>query len=262
MKLWRTWVSVVAISSSCAVLAACEDDEAGRRSALDASVGASSDGGLDTPRGNASDAPVQVDVGQDASARDGQDAANVDANADAMAGDAAVSRVKIDFETVNGATPGSISGSVAAAGRLSDQLQPTYGVAFKSEEKPYVALVKLGAGHATSGVNGIGSVNAADAMAYGTMTITFTVPGNPAVAAITDFVSIRGDQTATSGTATLEAFDKQQVSLGRVTVADKAGGLKLELERAGIHSIVLTQVSNTIAYDDLEFSPLAPASGL
>ena len=210
----------MAIASSCVVLVACGEDEANRNSSLDASLGAANDGALDAPRGNSADAPLQIDVGQDVSARDEQDAAGVDANADAAGGDAAVSRVKINFEAVNGVTPGPISGSVPVIARLSDQLQPLYGVVFRSAAKPYVALVSLGAGHATSGVNGIGSVSATDTMAYATMTVTFTIPGNPAVAAVTDFVSLRGDQIATSGTATLEAFDKNQVSLGKVTVAD------------------------------------------
>lgn len=244
------------------VLAACDDDEGNRGSSLDASLGASSDGSVDTFRGNVVDAPLQVDVGQDAGARDGQDAASVDVSADAMVGDAAVSRVKIDFEAVNGVTPGPISGSVPVAARLSDQLQSMYGVTFASVAKPYVALVRLGAGHATSGVNGIGSVSATDTMAYAITNITFTVPGRPAVAAVTDFVAIRGDQNAIIGTATLEAFDTQQVSLGKVTVADKAGGLKLEFQHAGIHSIAVSQVSNTIGYDDLEFGALTSVTGL
>lgn len=261
MKPWRTWISVTAIAS-CVGLVACGEDEANRNSSLDANLGAAIDGGLDAAPGNVVDGSPQVDAGQDTSARDGQDAASVDGNTDAAGGDAAVLRVKIDFEAVNGLTPGPISGSVPATARLADQLQPLYGVVFRSAAKPYVALVGLGAGHATSGVNGIGSVSATDTMAYATMTVTFTIPGNPAVAAFTDFVSLRGDQTATSGTATLEAFDANKVSLGKVTVADKASGLKLELQHAGIHSIELSQVSNTIAYDDLEFSPLTSVSGL
>ncbi|MDX2020995.1 MAG: hypothetical protein SF187_12210 [Deltaproteobacteria bacterium] len=263
MKLWGRWISVLAIASSCVAFVACEDESEGTRTgSLDASVGASSDGSLDVPPGNRADAPALTDAGQDANGRDGREDTSADASADTLASDAAILRVKIDFETVNGVTAGPISGSVPMTARLSDQLQPVYGVTFQSAAKPYVALVRLGQGHATSGVNGIGSVSATDTMAYATTTITFTMPGNPAVAAVTDFVSIRGDQTAISGTATIEAFDAQQVSLGKVTVADKSGGLKLEFQHAGIHSIAVSQVSNTIAYDDLEFGALTPASGL
>lgn len=212
---------------------------------------------MDAPGTKVADASLQVDVGRDASVLDGQDAAGIDATADATAGNAALLRVKIDFEAVAGVTPGLLSGSVPVVARLSNQLQLQYGVDFRSAEKPYVALVNLDAGHATSGVNGIGSVGADDMMAYGKMmTITFTVPKQPAVPAVTDFVSLRGDQIAISGTATLEAFDAKGVSLGKVTVADKAGGLKLEFQHAGIHAIVLSQVTSSIAYDDLEFSPL------
>ena len=53
---------------------------------------------------------------------------------------------------------------VPVEARLSDQLR-SQGVSFSSTAG-YVALVNLGGGHATSGVNGIGGVNAAGALKY------------------------------------------------------------------------------------------------
>ncbi len=173
--------------------------------------------------------------------------------------DAVVAPITIDFEMVDGVTPGGISGAVAAGSRLSNQLQAGYGVSFRSVDKPYVALVRLGSGHATSGLNGIGSVSASDTMAYSTMTITFSMPANPSLPAVTNQVSIRGDQIATAGTASVEAFDVDEVSLGKATVNDVSGGLTLLIAQPKIHSVTFTQVSKTIAFDDLVFNPLMPA---
>jgi len=242
------------------LVAACDDEAESIVVRLDANTsGSSMDGGIDVPVSSRLDA---ADSGaMDAVAA--QDAKSADASADTAktdaAGDAGVVPVTVNFETVAGVTPGPISGTVPATARLSNQLQPTYGVSFRSLDKPYVALVNLGVGHATSGPNGIGSVSATDTMAYSTMAITFSMPAEAAVAAATSRVSIRGDRNAIAGTATLEGFDVNQQSLGKVTVNDIAGGLTLELVKPNINSIVLTQVSHTIGFDDLIFEPLSPA---
>src|SRR5439155_24177648 len=85
---------------------------------------------------------------------------------------------------------------VPASGQLSDQLLPIYGVRFSSESaQPYVAVVGLGAGHATSGTNGIGGVNADNFLTYSNgIRIEFFLPSSPTTKATTDSVSIRGDQ--------------------------------------------------------------------
>ena len=104
--------------------------------------------------------------------------------------------VSITFESIPGMTATdyrNISSIVPAGARLSTQLQTSHGVSFRSAVD-YVALVTLGSGHATSGVNGIGGVSASDFIRYGQpVVITFSVPGSPAARAVTDFVSLRGD---------------------------------------------------------------------
>src|SRR5437016_9782640 len=146
--------------------------------------------------------------------------------------------------------------------RLGTQLQLSDGVSFSSIAGSsivgYVALVNLGSGHATSGVNGIGGVDAANTLRYNSsILITFTLPGDPSSPAITNFVSIRGDQFAVvGGSATMEAFDVNGLSLGSVTAADVAGGLTLSLTVPHIHSILLPQAPRSlIAFHHLSFNP-------
>ena len=167
----------------------------------------------------------------------------------------------ITFETVPGLTAmGFLDGTaVPSDARLSSQLQLSQGVSFSSIAG-YVALVNLGIGHATSGLNGIGGVNAANSLNYNSrVVITFTLPGDPSTPAITDFVSIRGDNFPAGGSATMEAFDVNGVLLGSVTASDEVGttrGLTLSLSIPNIHSIRLTQTQSDIAFDDLRFNPL------
>jgi len=167
----------------------------------------------------------------------------------------------ITFETVPGLTAmGFLDGTpVLSDARLSSQLQLSQGVSFSSIPG-YVALVNLGIGHATSGLNGIGGVNAANSLNYNSrVVITFTLPGDPSTPAITDFVSIRGDNFPAGGSATMEAFDVNGVLLGSVTASDEVGttrGLTLSLSIPNIHSIRLTQTQSDIAFDDLRFNPL------
>jgi len=168
----------------------------------------------------------------------------------------------ITFESIPGVTAMTsfIDGSdiVPSTGRLSTQLQMTSGVSFSSAAG-YVAVVRLGSGNATSGVNGITGVNASDIITYNQpIVITFSMPGSPSTPAVTDFVSIRGDQSAATGSATMEAFDVSGALIGSVTALDVDGGLTLSLSVPNIHSVRLTQTEWDIAYDDLRFSPLAP----
>jgi len=104
--------------------------------------------------------------------------------------------VSITFESVPGMTGVNyvhVGSVVPAEARLGTQLQASHGVSFRSGVD-YVALVRLGSGHATSGVNGIGGVSASDFIRYGQpVVITFSVPGSPSARAVTDFVSLRGD---------------------------------------------------------------------
>jgi len=176
----------------------------------------------------------------------------------------------ITFESVPGVTGMAFLDGmpVPLDARLGAQLQLSDGVSFSSIAGSsivgYVALVNLGSGHATSGVNGIGGVDAANTLRYNSsILITFTLPGDPSSPAITNFVSIRGDQFAVvGGSATMEAFDVNGLSLGSVTAADVMGGLTLSLPMPNIHSILITQATGSlIAFDDLTFNPLSSPVG-
>lgn len=241
---------------ACGALGACDDD-----SSLSSTNDASSSVGS-----NVTDAAVTFDASSKFDVPELKsdalivkiDAATEDAaTADASTIDASPpTAVLVNFENVPNMTPGPIVGSVPVAARLSNQLQTAFGVTFASDARPHVALVNLGQNHATSGSGGIGSVSANDAMAYGTVTITFSKPGSPETAATTGFVSIRGDSTAIAGTVTIEAFGIDGVSLGSATANDVAGGLTVSFTKPGIHKITVKQTSNTVGYDDLRFWPL------
>src|SRR5688572_25652809 len=157
---------------------------------------------------------------------------------------ALVGEVLISFESIPGLTQFAFypDGSAVPTGaRLSTQLQMSDGVSFSSTAG-YVALVRLGTGHATSGINGIGGVNASNVLKYNQpVVITFSMPGSPSSPAVTDFVSIRGDRLQSTGSATMQAFDVNGTLIESATAADVSGGLTLSLSVPNIHSIRLTQ---------------------
>ncbi len=174
----------------------------------------------------------------------------------------ATGTVLVNFETVPGVTAlTSFSNglNVTAAARLTTQLQATRGTSFSSTAG-YVALVRLGTGHATSGVNGIGGVSASNTLQYiAPVVVTFSVPGSPATPAVTDFVSIRGDRAPGSGSMTMQAFDITGTLIGSATAPDSSAGPTVSLSIPNIHSIRITQTQSNIAYDDLRFNPVTAA---
>lgn len=148
---------------------------------------------------------------------------------------------------------------VGAGSQLHDQFLATYGVSFSSESlSDYVAVVRLGPG-ATSGANGIGSVDDAGLVRYAVpLEIAFFDPANSSLLATTDFISIRGDNDATNpGTFILmKAFDQHGNEIGSQYELD-GGGTILSLSIPGIHSVVLTQTiqpGDNVAFDDLVFN--------
>lgn len=172
----------------------------------------------------------------------------------------------VDFEAIPGITALNGFGDgccvIPAGARLSTQLQMSHGVTFSSVAG-YVAVARLGTGHATSGVNGIGGVNLANIIKYNSpVVITFTVPGSPSTPGLTDFVSIRGDRHPALGRATMQAFDAEGTLLATVSAADSSAGLTLTIATPGIHSIRVTQTQSDIAYDDLRFNPPTPVRTL
>jgi hypothetical protein len=165
----------------------------------------------------------------------------------------------VNFEAIPGITALNGFGDgcciIPAGARLSTQLQNSHGVTFSSVAG-YVAVVRLGTGHATSGLNGIGGVNVGNFLKYNSpVVITFNVPGSPSTPGATDFVSIRGDTIPATGRATMEAFDAEGTLLATVTAADRSGGLTLTIATPHIHSVRVTQTLSDIAYDDLRFNP-------
>jgi hypothetical protein len=108
--------------------------------------------------------------------------------------------------------------------------------------------------------NIIGGTTSSGALSYGTpMVITFFDPAATFSAGVTDFVQLRGEFTAISGTATMTAYDAFGVVLGSVTDADNSAGVNLTLALAGIHSVTLTQTSATIGLDNLAFNNVTAA---
>ncbi len=171
-----------------------------------------------------------------------------------------VGPILINFENIPAVTPmGNAQGtSVPLAARLSTQLQMSTGARFSSVSD-HVAVVHLGLNHATSGLLGIGGVNAANSLIYNSpVAITFSVPGSPTIPAFTNFVSMRADFAGGGGTMTLQAFDINGTLIGTASVLD-VGGPTVSLSIPNIHSVRVTQSQSNIAYDDLSFNPLTPA---
>jgi hypothetical protein len=159
----------------------------------------------------------------------------------------------IDFEAFPGmsffgGTP------VAAESQLSNQLQDSYGVLFSSVQ-PWVAVVNLGPGHATSGNNGIGPVNADNLLDYSApIQISFTYPLHPEIPATTDFVSIRADLLGGGTPNTVSGFDATSNLLAEDTEPD-TGGTTFSVAEPNIHRVLL-QGNGTTAFDDLVFGTL------
>jgi hypothetical protein len=124
---------------------------------------------------------------------------------------------------------------------------------------PYAALIDL-TGQAPSGVNGIGSVNSAGDVDYTQdLDIFLVVPGT-IVPAVTDLISIQGDEDSIPGNVVFSAYDVNGNLLATNTLPDTPGGT-YSLSAAGIHEFRLHSTSGTVAYDNLSFdTPAAPST--
>ncbi|MHB0954937.1 MAG: putative Ig domain-containing protein [Pirellulaceae bacterium] len=169
----------------------------------------------------------------------------------------------ITFEGIP-ASPSFFQGIfVPAEARLSDHFLATHGVTFSSASGvPHVGVIRLGAGHAHSGVNGIGGMGSATNIDYATpIVVEFFLPadsGTAFVPAVTDFVSIKVDTAGAQGTVFLEGYDINGSLLGRTSAIDN-GGPTLALSAPGIHTAKIRGTSTT-AFDDLSFGPLYPVA--
>ena len=175
------------------------------------------------------------------------------------AGDARA--VLIDFEGLSSMTylDGS---SVPTSARISTQLLETFGVRFASTD-PYVAVVALGLGHATSGVNGIGG-SRNNFLSYSIndpITISFFNPLEPTQMATTNSVSVRSDRAGEGLPISLVAFDQFGAQLAGISVADTAGAL-LSITTPGIQKVIFypTSCCGGAGLDDLSFGPLNPVT--
>ncbi len=161
----------------------------------------------------------------------------------------------IDFEPPlpAGLTPNNfIQGSpVDSTAELTNQYE-NLGVLFSTfGGAPYAALINL-TGQAPSGVDGVGAVNAAGNVDYTQdLDILLVVPGTTK-AAVTDLISIQGDEEPIPGNVIFSAYDVNGNLIASGTQPDTAGGL-YQLSAPGIHEFRLHSTSGTVAYDNLRF---------
>jgi hypothetical protein len=115
-------------------------------------------------------------------------------------------------------------------------------------------------GQAPSGVNGIGSVNAAGDVDYTLDIDIFLVAPGTTTPAVTDLISIQGDEEPIPGNVVFSAYDVNGNLVASGIQPDSAGGT-YELSAAGIHEFRLHSTSGTVAYDNLSFdTPSATSS--
>jgi len=150
---------------------------------------------------------------------------------------AAGRNLTLDFEDIEAMT--FMTGNpIPARARLSDAYLDTHGVRFSSGS-PYVAVVDLGVGHATSGTNGIGGSTPDGRLTYDArfpMVARFFDPSDPSVPAVTSFVSVRQDLLGSRQVTTLKAYDLDGKMIACSSERDD-GGRTLSLSAPGIHSV-------------------------
>ena len=171
------------------------------------------------------------------------------------------SAVQLDFEDLTGMNYWA-GNSIPVESRLADTYLLAHGVRFRSGS-PFVAVVELGAEHATSGVNGVGGSTPDGVLTYSSawpVVVEFYVPGAPSTIAVTDSVSWLGDlQGSPEQIVTLNAYDHTWSLIGSVSVAD-VGGALLEIVAPGIHAVEFLGppdgTNGGVALDDLAFAAL------
>jgi hypothetical protein len=155
-----------------------------------------------------------------------------------------------------------IQGSpVGASSQLTNQFENLGALFSTFNGAPYAALIDL-TGQAPSGTNGVGAVNSAGNVDYTQdLDIFLVVPGTT-TPAVTDFISIQGDEIPLPGNVIFSAYDVNGNLLASSTAPDTAGGT-YSLSASGIHEFRLHSESGTVAYDNLSFdTPVAPTSAV
>jgi hypothetical protein len=183
-----------------------------------------------------------------------------------VAGQARAELMVINFEGFGAMPYSNIKSPIPPSARLSDAFLLTHGVRFSSGS-PYVAVVDLGVGHATSGTNGIGGSTPTGELTYDRqfpIVVSFFDPSDPSQRAVTDFVSVRGDLQGEGQSITLNAFDVDGNLITSFTTTN-VGGEVLSVSAPGIHSVQFlgthlgTHDEGGVALDDLTFNSVTPA---
>jgi hypothetical protein len=167
----------------------------------------------------------------------------------------------IDFENPPaGLTPNNfIQGSpVDPTAQLTNQFENLGAIFSTFGGAPYAALINL-TGQAPSGVNGVGAVNTLGDVDYTQdLDIFLVVPGTT-TPAVTDMISIQGDEIPIPGNVIFTAYDVNGNLIASGIQPDSAGGT-YALSAAGIHEFRLHSQSGTVAYDNLSFDvPTSPS---
>jgi hypothetical protein len=147
---------------------------------------------------------------------------------------------------------------VDASAQLTNQFESLGAIFSTFGGAPYAALVDLGVGHAVSGANGIGAVNSAGDLEYKLDIDIFLVVPGTLTPAVTDSISIQGDEIPSGGLVSFTAYDVNGNLVASGTATDTAGGT-YALTGANIHEFRLHSANGDVAYDNLTFdTPVAP----
>jgi hypothetical protein len=157
--------------------------------------------------------------------------------------------------------PSFIAGTpVSANAELTNQFENLGAIFSTVGGSPFAALVALGTGHAMSGTNGIGAVNSSGDLDYALDTDIFLVVPGTLTPAVTDAISIQGDEIPSFGNVVFTAYDVNGNEIATNTLED-TGGNTFSLTGAGIHEFRLHSTHGDVAYDNLVFDvPTAPTS--
>jgi hypothetical protein len=148
--------------------------------------------------------------------------------------------------------------AVSADAELTNQFENLGAIFSTVGGSPFAALVDLGTGHAVSGTNGIGAVNSSGALDYALDTDIFLVVPGTSTPAVTDSISIQGDEIPSFGNVVFTAYDVNGNEIATSTIED-TGGNTFSLSGAGIHEFRLHSTHGDVAYDNLVFDvPTAP----
>lgn len=169
--------------------------------------------------------------------------------------------ITFDNNLPPGLTPNpsfSEGAAVSTSAEITNQFDNLGVVLSTYEGAPYAALIDLGAGHAPSGTNGIGAVNSAGNLDYADDIDIFLVVPGTTTAAVTDFISIQGDEIPSYGEVDYTAYDTNGNLIASGSQTD-TGGNVFSLSAAGIHEFRLYSQHGDVAYDNLTFdTPTAP----